>query len=225
MTEGWINGGITLIPSMGGLYLAMQNAKFRRYTNWQSRTALVIMPALFAFAFTAETKLVNRMEEVAEETEHSIRSVHWAESEFKNNPQDKQLHDLYRQAVLNSGVKLVEGDELQTHHKVANYVQTNPFKVIMGIGIPAVGLIFYGRTGKEHLSMQLKILHTRVFGQFAVICTLLGVMGVKGFMDAQGRFITDDEVETRVDEMYATRQKLLHRIEDQNASHMPYHKN
>jgi hypothetical protein len=60
-----------------------------------------------------------------------------------------------------------------------SYVQSNPFKIIAGIGIPAIATIFYGQTGKEHVNMQMKILHTRVFGQFSVVCTLLGVMGLK----------------------------------------------
>ena len=195
-------------------------------TNWQSRTALVIMPALFAFAFTAEQKMVHRMEEVAEETEHTIQSVQWAEQQYRSRPatgEDIQMHDLYRQAVLNSGsIHLVEGKTLGPHHQVANYVQANPFKVILGVGIPAVGAIFYGRTGKEHLSMQLKILHTRVFGQFAIICTLLGVMGIKSVMDHQGRFVTDEEVEQRVAEMQATRIRLLDRINEANSHNVPH---
>lgn len=183
------------------------------------------MPALFAFTLTAEKKMEHRMVEVAEETEHAIQSVHWAERQLQISPEEVKLHDLYRQAVLNSGnVRLVEGVEtLGPHHKLANYVQANPFKVILGIGIPAVGAIFYGRTGKEHLSMQLKILHTRVYGQFAVICTLLGVMGLKSVVDHQGRYVTEEEVEKRVEEMQATRTRLLHRIDEANAAaHVPH---
>lgn len=224
MNEGLVTGTMVLIPSMAGLYAAMRNPTFRKVTNWQSRTAMVIMPALFAFAFTAENKMIHRMEEVAEETEHSIQSVHWAERQYQASPEDIKLHDLYRQAVLNSNVRVVEGDELGTHHKVANYVQANPFKIILGLGIPAVGTIFWGQVGKEHVSMQLKILHTRVFGQFAIICTLLGVMGLKGAMDHQGRYITETEVEDRVAEMQLTRMKLLHRIDQENAAHHIPHK-
>lgn len=223
MKEGLVSGGIVLVPALGGLYAAMRNPKFRKFTNWQSRTALVIMPALFAFAFTAENKMIHRMEEVAEETEHAIKSVHWAEEQYHASPEDVKLHDLYRQAVLNSGgVRLVDSETLGPQHKVANYVQANPFKVIVGVGLPAVGSIFLNRTGKEHLNMQLKILHTRVFGQFAIICTLLGVMGLKSVMDHQGRYVTNDEVEQRVAEMQATRVRLLNRIDEVNAANKPH---
>lgn len=65
------------------------------------------------------------------------------------------------------------------------------------------------------VSLQLKILHTRVFGQFAIICTLLGVMGLKDMMDRNGKFVTDSEVEERVREMEKTRNELLDRLEYQ----------
>jgi hypothetical protein len=188
-----------------------------QYTNTQSRTAMVIMPALFVFAVTAENKMIHRMHEVAEEEEHALKTVDWAERQIALSGGDKQHHDLYRQAILEQGhVRLVDTETLGAHHQIANYVQANPFKLILGLGIPAVGAIFYGRNGKAHLSLQLKLLHTRVFGQFAVICTLLGVMGVKATMDAQGRYITNTEVEQRVAEMQATRMRLLHRIEEAN---------
>jgi hypothetical protein len=148
---------------------------------------MVIMPAMFAFVFTAEEKMVHRMREVAEETDHALKSVEWAEHQHhvvKQTDTDKEkLRDLYRTSVLASGVQVVDAEELGAHHKLGNYVQANPFKVIAGVGIPAVASIFYGQTGKEHVNMQMKILHTRVFGQFAVICTLMGVMGLKEMMD------------------------------------------
>ena len=157
-----------------------------KLTNWQSRTAMTIMPAFFVFALTSEHKLNHRMQEVAEENEHAIKSVEWAEkrhrqSTFSNDEQ--KLRQLYRQSVLNSGVQLVDTPELGMHHRMANYLVTNPFKIIAAIGVPAVAYIYYGRSGKNHLSFSLKILHTRVFGQFAVICTLLGVMGLKEYLD------------------------------------------
>lgn len=158
------------------------------------------------------------MEEVASETEHNMQTVAWAEHKKMLSKEDIHLHELYRQAILDSGVRLVEGNELSTFQKSANYVQSNPFKMIAAIGVPSVAYIFYGQgggAGKESLQMQL--LHTRVFGQFAVICTLLGVMGLKEVMDRNGRYITEDEVEARVAEMEATRTRMLTRAEYQEA--------
>ena len=178
MEEGLTTGMMTLIPSLGALYLAMQRPGFRKVTNWQSRTAMTIMPALFMFAFTAENKMMHRMHEVAEETDHAIKSVEWAEKQHRllqQSDQDREkLRELYRHSILESGVRIIPGNELSTFHKSANYVQANPFKVIAGIGIPAVAAVFFGRSTKQHLNMQMKLLHTRVYGQFSVLCTLLG---------------------------------------------------
>lgn len=65
------------------------------------------------------------------------------------------------------------------------------------------------------MSLQLKILHTRVFGQFAIICTLLGVMGLKEMMDRQGKFITEGDAEERVLQMESTRSELMNRLDFQ----------
>jgi hypothetical protein len=177
------------------------------------------MPPLFAFGLTSENKLIHRMEEVASETEHNMRTVAWAERQKSMSQDDVKLHELYRKAILDSGVRLVDTPELTTYQKAANYVQANPFKLIAAIGIPSVAAIFYGQgtsgAGKESLQMQL--LHTRVFGQFAVICTLLGVMGMKEMMDRQGRFVTQDEIESRISEMEMTRTALMSRTEYQDA--------
>jgi hypothetical protein len=214
--------------------------KKHQVTNWQSRTAMVLMPALFAFAFTAENKLIHRMEEVADETELALASVEWADREQRKRLQDAQkattammmlrdpvmhktiiekddeLKVLYRQSIVENGhIRIVDGDSLGIHHKAANYVQANPIKVLGGIGVPAVGLIFWGRSGKAHLNLQMKLLHTRVMGQFAVLCTLLSVMAVKEFMDRSGQFVTEEDVNTKVQSMVNTRHSLLDRLEYQ----------
>lgn len=56
-------------------------------------------------------------------------------------------------------------------------------------------------------------MHTRVFGQFAVLSMLLTFMGFKTYMDSFGRFITQTEADLRVQDMTRMRQDLLKRIE------------
>ena len=51
------------------------NANIKQFTNWQSRTAMVVMPALFAFTFSSENRMVHRMKEVANETEASAAAI------------------------------------------------------------------------------------------------------------------------------------------------------
>ena len=222
MNEGMVNGTMVLIPSIAGVYGAyLKNAKFRKFTNWQSRTAIAIMPALFVFALTSEHKLNHRMHEVAEETEHAMKSVEWAERQLRRESQLQQepnkmkeaeeLRKMYRQSVIASGVNVVP--ELQTYHKVANYIQANPFKCIAGLGVPSIAYIYLGQSGKEHLSFQLKILHTRVFGQAAVICSLLGIMGLKEMMDRRGKYVTEGDIDARVRQMENTRNDMMERLE------------
>ena len=58
----------------------------------------------------------------------------------------------------------------------------------------------------------MKIMHTRVFGQFAVISMLLGLMGFKEYMDRSGKFITEADVQSRVAQMQASRAELMNRL-------------
>ena len=103
--------------------------------------------------------MLHRMEEVAQETEHAIRSVEWADQEHRKKAMEEdveqqrkaqELRQMYRQSILQSGVRVVDTPTLQWYHQGANYVQANPFKVILGIGVPAIVGIFYGKSGKEH---------------------------------------------------------------------------
>lgn len=224
MHDGLIAGGITLIPSSAAVYLAMRNPKFLRVTNWQSRTALAIMPPLFMFGLTAEMKLSHSMEEMARQADHSRQVSEWAEKVHEQNKNairrmetdtvlEKKLHAMYKQSVENSGVRIVPGDSLAFHHKVANFWQENPFKILAAIGVPTVFYIFRGRSDQKHLQLQSKLMHTRVFGQFAVVSMLLGLMGFKTYMDSHGKYITQYEADQRVEDMKRMRADLLRRIE------------
>mmetsp|Transcript_30506 Transcript_30506/g.30992 ORF Transcript_30506/g.30992 Transcript_30506/m.30992 type:complete len:248 (-) Transcript_30506:176-919(-) len=221
--DGMVNGAMTFIPSFAGLWLALKNPTFRKVTNAQSRTAICIMPPLFIFAVTSEQKLTHRMHEVASENEHNIETIAWADKKKTASAENIHLHDLYRQAILESGVRVVETPTLSTLQRSANFVQGNPFKCIAAIGVPSVAYIFYGQggTNKEGVveSFQMRLLHTRVFGQFAVICTLMGVMSMKEVMDRYGRYVTEDQIEERIQEMEGTRNNLMSKTEYQNYLH------
>ena len=218
MSEGYINAFLTFVPTLGGLYVAMKNPTFRARTNWQSRTALVAMPTLFVFAWTAESHLQRRMHEIAKETEHQEKTVQWAEEAMQTArtqsvlDSEKQLTKLYYDSVLKSGVKVVPGDQLEWYHKGANFVAENPIKVLASLAVPAVATIFYGQAGEQHLEFSVKLLHTRVFGQFATISLLLSVMGFKDYMDRNGKFITEAEADARVQEMREVRESLMTRL-------------
>lgn len=79
-------------------------------TNWQSRTALMIMPPLFAFAFSAEQQLVHNMKEMASHAEHSKKMAQWSE-EHALNEHRKELQRMTTQKILSQpGMRLGEKD-------------------------------------------------------------------------------------------------------------------
>jgi hypothetical protein len=121
------------------------------------------------------------------------------------------LRRLYKQSVEQSGVCIVP--ELKAHHRAANFAAENPIKILAGLAVPSVAWIFYGRTGKEHLDFSVKLLHTRVFGQFATLSMLIGVMGFKEYMDRNGKYISQDEADARVYEMERVRRSLQMTLE------------
>ena len=187
--EGLIAGGLVFAPASGALFVAMKNSpRFVKATNWQSRTAMVVMPALFAFAWTSEKHMEHKMEAIAQESQHHRDTVKWAEQQSRQlleqnlSEMDKEVHliDLYRNSVEESGVHVVPGDTLGLQHRAANYIYANPMKVLAGLAGPSVALIFYGNTGKEHLQLSTKILHTRVFGQFTTLTRKLKEEKKKG---------------------------------------------
>lgn len=224
MHDGLIAGFLTMIPSSAAVYTAMRSQKFVRATNWQSRTALAIMPPLFAYGFTAEMKLGQSMEEMAAQAKHSKEVTEWAQNIHEENKHalqrketdaalEKKLHALYKQSVEESDVRIVPGDTLSLHHRIANFWQENPFKILALVGTPTVLYIFKGENSNKHLQLQSKLMHTRVFGQFAVITMLLSLMGFKTYMDSHGKYITQYEADARVEDMKRMRVDLLNRIE------------
>ena len=182
------------------------------------------MPPLFVFALTSELKVAQSVRENIYNNHNQRQSVEWAEQQHKENlkvktksfsqiEKDQQITELYRQSVTNSGVRVVPGDHLGVHHRLMNFGQDNPLKILACVGFPAVGFIYYGKSGKNNLQLQQKVMHTRVIGQATVLAIMLTLMGLKEYMDKSGKFITEAEAERRVDDMKHIRESLLHRLE------------
>eukprot|EP00560_Eucampia_antarctica_P009349 CAMPEP_0197828636 /NCGR_PEP_ID=MMETSP1437-20131217/5170_1 /TAXON_ID=49252 ORGANISM="Eucampia antarctica, Strain CCMP1452" /NCGR_SAMPLE_ID=MMETSP1437 /ASSEMBLY_ACC=CAM_ASM_001096 /LENGTH=295 /DNA_ID=CAMNT_0043429923 /DNA_START=45 /DNA_END=932 /DNA_ORIENTATION=- len=226
MMDGLLAGGVTMIPSSLGVWAATHSRAFMKSTNYQSRTALVIMPALFMFALSSETKLHHKMHEIAQESEHSKNIVEWStatqkkgvesennsSSSINNMDAEKQITALYRKSVEESGVRIITSDRLGPHHIFANFWQEHPFKLLAMAGVPTVLYIFKGRNANQNLQLQSKLMHTRVFGQFALISMLLTLMGFKEYMDKYGRFITQADADQRVLQLQRMRQDLMERV-------------
>lgn len=223
-------------------YGSHYSPNFIKYTNHQSRTAMFIMPPLFMFALASEQKITQRMRQMAEEKDHSNRVTEWAEDQqqqhkenimrridtklittnntnsttniatLSDEERERQLSEIYRKSVENSGIRIVPGDSLGLHHRVANFWQENPFKILVAMSVPTVAYIFKGRSGQSHLKLQSMIMQTRVFGQFSVIFMLLTLMGFKGYMDVNGKFVTETSADRQMEDMRAARDGLLDRL-------------
>lgn len=223
--DGLLGGLCALIPSSAAVwYFVKTSEKFRKSTNMQSRTAMIIMPPLFVFGFASERKMEHRMKEMASEYDHGANVSKWAEQEHQKNDtrniapvskleREKKLQEIYKKSVADSGVRIVPGNSLGVHHQIANFWQENPFKVLCAASVPSIIYIFKGRSEKSHLQLQSMIMHTRVFGQFTVIGLLLGIMGFKTYMDFEGKFITEAEAERRVEDMADARLQLLEQLD------------
>lgn len=226
--DGLMNGTLALVPSSLAVWAAMKNPRFFKATNWQSRTALAIMPALFVFGLTSERKLEHSMKRIAaEESETSVAYQELArkhkDEELKKvkesirrsmnaDETETSVNDLYQKALGIENVRVVPGDKLAYHQQFANFWQENPFKILAGIGVPTVLYIFKGKAGQQHLPLQLKLMHTRVFGQFAVIGMLLTLMGFKGYMDSNGKYITETEAAEKINDVSMAKELLLQRV-------------
>ena len=217
--EGMLNGVLTLVPSMAGVgYLLKNYPVFAARTNWQSRTAIAIMPAVFVAALSSELKLSNRMREIAQETKHTLDTATWAQEQWEEQKHSSGLSEgqhvtaLYQESLRNTNVCVVP--ELQFYHNAANFVAKNPLGTLAAAAVPAYIWIFHGRNEQQHLQLATKIMHTRVIGQAAAMGILLVVMGFKDFMDSNGRFISQEQADMRVREMERVREDLLQRLDD-----------
>lgn len=249
--SGIMGAACALLPSSMGVYFGMKHSPtFLKYTNWQSRTALVIMPPLFMFSLAGEQKINHKMRQMAAEKDHANEVSQWSQKNMKLSKHDsssstsslinnnvnkndktlnpdeermkilsekldaklenmseeersKQLVELYRESVENSGVRIVPGNSLGIHHKFANFWQENPFKMLTALSVPTIAYIFKGKTGQKHLQLQ----------KGAVLIMLLTLMGFKAYMDSEGSFITENEAQYRILEMKFAREELLERFE------------
>lgn len=232
MRDGLISGLCGLLPSgLGVWYLSNYSKKFLQYTNYSTRTALVIMPPLFMFGLTSETTINSTVRNSQNRKQHAKEINQWADEnsyadlaagrrstddtkllfdKLTAEEQQTRLSSLYAKSVKDSGMRIVE--KMGPHHIIANFWQENPFKVLLGIGAPTVAMIFMHKQKANKTALQMQLMQTRVLGQTSMIFFLLSVMGFKEYMDRNGKFITQAEADNMVMEMQRTREELFNRL-------------
>lgn len=219
LDEGIKYGVVTLGIMLGVLQVAMKKSPtFVARTNWQSRTAIVIMPPLFMGTLKSEQKVASKRREILTGTvrtntldDEDIKDQHNERSIVIRPPtagHNVPVYQLYQNS--DEHVSIVPGDKLRWYHHGANYIDSHPVEMLASMSVPVIGYIFYTNSSKAHLGLAQRLMHTRVAGQFATICSLLGVIGFSEYMRVHGRFMTQAESDAKQQEMNQTRLRFVH---------------
>ncbi|CAN0414045.1 unnamed protein product [Pylaiella littoralis] len=151
--------------------------RFNKATSVSAKTALAVSP--FFLAYFLRTELV----------------MHGA----NQNPHAYGLVDA-EQADGQGKTHLLPRQELSVAQKAANFCYANPFKMVVGMGLPAVGGILYSMRNEGHLKLSQKLIHTRVYGQFTVVSIVVATMGFQEMMKRNGGFFVVSEPEEELEE-------------------------
>mmetsp|Transcript_22055 Transcript_22055/g.52115 ORF Transcript_22055/g.52115 Transcript_22055/m.52115 type:complete len:326 (-) Transcript_22055:62-1039(-) len=153
MLEGFITAGLTAVPTSLILYTCMRSSpSFVKSTNWSSRTAMAIMPPLFAFAWGAEvcrratrrffyltspqSKLVHSMHSMANQAEHSKQIAEWSHEHILKEHR-KELKRMTTQKILaQPGMSEATEDDVdrerEIHAKFRESVINSGVRVVSG---------------------------------------------------------------------------------------------
>ncbi|KAE9047927.1 hypothetical protein PR003_g865 [Phytophthora rubi] len=140
---------------------------FRTRLGVSGKTALALMPAMAVFSFVSE----NRMLAGARNPQMYLAST---------NPNFVEL-------------RVPKQSSLMMYQRAANYWYDHPYRMLATVGVPLVGGIFAYQSLNTSIQRSQQIMHTRIYGQTAVVVLLLGSMAFSDYMKKRGRF---EEVET-----------------------------
>jgi len=96
---------------------------------------------------------------------------------------DPELWGLTDQAIATKVVT-----RMPFQHQAANWLYDHPFRMICCVGAPVVGAILHQQLKVPNLKLSQRIMHSRVFGQAAVISIAMTTMAFREYMDKRGRF-------------------------------------
>jgi hypothetical protein len=138
---------------------------FRARLGVSGKTALVVMPALAVFTIVSETRMLAGA----------------------RNPQQ------YLASMDPNFVEMPTQSSLKVYQRAANYWYDHPYRVLAGVGVPLVGGIFASQSLNTSIQRSQQIMHTRIYGQSAVVALLLGSMAFSDLMKKRGRFEETDD--------------------------------
>ncbi|ETP40617.1 hypothetical protein F442_12117 [Phytophthora nicotianae P10297] len=165
-TSGLKSGAVAAVFSSIAVFAANKYwPAFRNRLNVSGKTALVISPFLGAFTLDAETRLMHG----ARNPERYIATMDGSYVE-----EEKKV------------------SKLKFWQKSANFLYDHPYRALITVGVPLVGGIYGYQQLNKGISTSQQIMHTRIYGQAAVVVLLLSSMAFHDYMAKRGRFTVED---------------------------------
>jgi hypothetical protein len=161
--SGMKSGAAAFVAAGVSVLLANKySSKFRTRLGYSGKMALPVSAFLGAFTLDAEPKLLAGA----------------------RNP-EKYLASLEREYVEE---RIQERHKLRLYQRFANFVYDHPYRSLIMMGVPVVGSIYAMQRTNHAIQASQQIMHTRIYGQGAVVCLLLASMGFNDYMRKRGRF-------------------------------------
>ncbi|CAM9685035.1 unnamed protein product [Ectocarpus sp. 6 AP-2014] len=179
--EGMKAGGLAGLLSCAGVVAANKFSPwFRKSTSVSAKTALAVSP--FFLFYLLRTELV----------------MHGANH-------DPHAYGIVDDIVGSDGTTrkskiLQPRKELNAAQQLANWCYVNPFKMVVGMGVPAVGGILYSMRNEGNLKLSQKLIHTRVYGQMTVVSMAVAMMAFQETMRRRGGLFVVTEAEEEEEE-------------------------
>ncbi|GAB9467056.1 hypothetical protein Gpo141_00004415 [Globisporangium polare] len=103
-------------------------------------------------------------------------------------------------AAMEPGYVDVDADsgrhsQLKLYQRAANFVFDHPYKSLITVGVPFVGGIYAFQRTNTAIAASQQIMHTRIYGQGAVVVMLLSSMAFHDYMVKRGRFEVQEDDE------------------------------
>lgn len=141
------------------------NQTFRTRLGLSGKLALVVMTALGSFTLESEQAVTA----AARDPERYLEAYEKGEQ-----------------------VVASKKSSLGLHKRLANHIYDHPYQMLATVGVPVVGGIFAYQNTNAGINTSQKIMHTRIYGQAAVVVMLLSSMAFHDYMAKRGRFEEED---------------------------------
>ncbi|KAL3658192.1 hypothetical protein V7S43_016822 [Phytophthora oleae] len=167
--NGLKTGAMTASVVAAGVLTANKNwPAFRNRLNTSGKTALVVMSFLASFTVEAESRL-----------------VHGA-----HNP------EVYMATMDGTYIEeQKQASKLKLWQQGANFLYDHPYRALATVGVPLVGGIYSYQHLNKGISASQQIMHTRIYGQAAVVVLLLSSMAFHDYMARRGKFGEEEEAQ------------------------------